>query len=107
MDVNDSGRTTPATSVNDADDALRPQSSPPTSPMEPTLTKESRAAEAEVDENRNGGVDLNAPTDAADEEDDTEGMDMKAKALTNLLKTSSVCSASAQSICRCDTDSFN
>lgn len=30
-----------------------------------------------------------------DDEDDMEGMDGKAKALTNLLKTSSVCDASA------------
>lgn len=100
MDTDDSGRTTPATSVNEEDEPSRPQSSPPTSPMEPNLAKEG-AADAEIDEEdkTNGGMELNPPTEAVDEEDDMEGMDAKARALTNLLKTSSVSCAPAWSTC--------
>lgn len=87
----------PITPTDSRAGTIQPESTVPSSPMtEPTDTDAKEPAEMEADaENREDGgketITPNGDSEAATEDaDDTEGMDIKAKALMHLLKTSSV-----------------
>lgn len=91
-----SGVTTPTTLPESLEEATtgvssapsRQQSSPLTSPPAKTESEDVIMEEAEKEN------ELEKPVVAegeGDEDKDTEGMDMKARALTKLLQTSSVC----------------
>jgi ATP-dependent DNA helicase len=94
IDANMSGQSTPATFVESHDGASRQESTPPSSPIESgsveegnTDTMGKRKKDIPADDAQDK-MEVDAPE--AGEDEDTEGMDMKAKALTKLLKTSSV-----------------
>jgi hypothetical protein len=78
-----SGSATPVTSVASHGDGTPDQSTQPSSPLEPTSPSECK------DQNNTEEGEAGYKMDDVDD-DDLEGMDTKAKALTNLLKTSSV-----------------
>lgn len=91
-----SGVTTPTTLPESLDEATtgassapsRQQSSPPTSPATKSEFEDVTMEGTEKD----GKLEKTAVTEGeGDEDEDTEGMDMKARALTKLLQTSSVC----------------
>ena len=73
-----SSPSTPATSVN-----LGPESTQPSSPVEDVMDRQARSKSGESAASEANGI----------LEENSEGMDVKAKALMHLLKTSSVCIA--------------
>lgn len=91
---NMSGQSTPATFVEFHDGTSRQESTPPSSPIEPELVDEGQNDPMGVKEEDVLADDepqkMEVDSPEAGEDEDTEGMDMKAKALTKLLKTSSV-----------------
>lgn len=87
----------PITPTDSRAGTIQPESTVPSSPMtEPTDQdpKESLEKETDAETHKDGEKETSAPngdtTGATEEADDTEGMDVKAKALMHLLKTSSV-----------------
>lgn len=66
----------------------REQSSPPTSPGTRSDPEDAKMDDGQDDQPKTASGDLRKADDNDDE--DTEGMDMKARALTKLLQTSSV-----------------
>jgi ATP-dependent DNA helicase len=76
-----SGSTSPTTLSASPGEASRDHSTQPSSPLEPS---------SPVERKNHYGKESGATDDKMEDEDDLEGMDSKAKALTNLLKTSSV-----------------
>lgn len=88
--------TTPTTlpdSLESAATPARQESSPPTSPATgsgsgSSLKQDAKSGADEVE--KNNAVSPEVPDGDVEEDEDTEGMDMKARALTKLLQTSSV-----------------
>jgi hypothetical protein len=84
-----SERTTPVTPIKSRGEASRQESTQPSSPLAAgSADGEDNHKEEGRDEHHGGEQDV---MDIPNDEEDTEGMDVKARALTNLLKTSSVC----------------
>jgi ATP-dependent DNA helicase len=91
VDAEMSGVTTPVT-MTESELSARQESSPPTSPATGSASSVQQDVKmVGTDEEKIDATPDIVGGDVEDEdEDDTEGMDMKAKALTKLLQTSSV-----------------
>lgn len=83
-----SDRTTPVTPIDSHGGTSRQDSTQPSSPVGVDSADVESNLKVEGLHEQHGGdqENMGIPND----EDDTEGMDIKARALTNLLKTSSV-----------------
>ena len=93
VDAEMSGVTTPVTMADSL--STRQESSPPTSPATGSASSIQQDVKMvdEVDNEGNGVLGIDGTPDiveGGEEEEDVEGMDMKARALTKLLQTSSV-----------------